>query len=84
MAERLENLPFDEQVDRLTDMADKITKIVEEKGSMSSRNVLQNATSRHSLTESQAKFGLSYAQSSGRLVRDHETWDLRSAATSAP
>lgn len=76
MSGRLEDLPFNEQVAKLDEIADQMTAIVEERGSMSSREVLRAASDNLRIAESQAKYGLSYAQSSGRLVRDPGSWNL--------
>ncbi|WP_313540679.1 hypothetical protein [Leifsonia aquatica] len=73
---RLEDIPFDEQVSQLNDAAQMITEVVNEKGPISSEETLREVHQRHSISDSQLRYGLSYAQSSGQIRRDYDTWNL--------
>jgi hypothetical protein len=77
---KLEDLPFNEQVTQLDNMANLITEIVESQGPISSHDTLEAASRDSSIAESQLRYGLSYAQSSGRIARDYNTWELVSVS----
>lgn len=79
MTGNFEDLSFDQQVERLDEMAVEFEKIVDANGPMSTGQALKEASRNLGIAESQAKFGLNYAQSSGRIGRDKGTWTLRSA-----
>lgn len=77
MIGRLEDLPLSEQTARLDAIADQMVQIVSDADEpMNTRAVLNSAIKDLSMAQAQAKYGITYAKSTGRLVLDPSTSTL--------
>ena len=73
MVGNIEDLPRDAQQERLDEIAERLVAIVSDGGgSIATREVLTRAHE-YQIARSQAKYGLTYAKSAGRISMDPAT-----------
>jgi hypothetical protein len=74
MVGNVEDLPWTAQQERLDDLAGRLVEIVDaSEEPMYTRRVVEQASRDLSIAQSQAKYGLTYAKSSGRILMDPTT-----------